>query len=121
MRNDGDGLSADIPFRIKPELALEMLNALVAEGTLPLRWVTCDEGFGPATSRKALSLTLAIEKRARASRAAWRSSSRVQVRAASTALTWKWWRAGGGRAWQAASPRCCLASRKLNSIWKRSR
>ena len=23
-----------------------MLSALVAEGTLPLRWVTCDEGFG---------------------------------------------------------------------------
>ena len=40
------GVPADTPFRTKPELALEMLGALVAEGTLPLRWVTCDEGFG---------------------------------------------------------------------------
>ena len=40
------GVPADTAFRTKPELALEMLSALVAEGTLPLRWVTCDEGFG---------------------------------------------------------------------------
>ena len=33
-------------------------------------------------------LTLAIEKRSRARSAAWRSSSRVQARAASTALMW---------------------------------
>ena len=39
------GVPADTSFRTKPELALEMLTALVAEGSLPLRWVTCDEGF----------------------------------------------------------------------------
>ena len=39
------GVPADTPFRSKPELALEMLAALVAEGSLPVRWVTCDEGF----------------------------------------------------------------------------
>ena len=39
------GVPADTPFRTKPQLALEMLTALVAEGSLPVRWVTCDEGF----------------------------------------------------------------------------
>ena len=39
------GVPADISFRSKPQLALAMLAALVAEGSLPLRWVTCDEGF----------------------------------------------------------------------------
>ncbi len=33
-------------FRTKPQLALEMLTELVAEGTLPARWVSCDEGYG---------------------------------------------------------------------------
>ena len=36
----------DTPFRTKPHLALEMPTALTAEGTLLMRWVTCDEGFG---------------------------------------------------------------------------
>lgn len=34
------------PFRTKPRLALEILTELTAEGTLPIRWMTCDEGFG---------------------------------------------------------------------------
>ena len=33
------------PFRTKPQLALDMLRALVAEASLPVRWVTCNEGF----------------------------------------------------------------------------
>ena len=33
-------------FRTKPQLALEMLTELVAEGSLPARWVSCDEGYG---------------------------------------------------------------------------
>ena len=40
------GVPADLHFRTKPQLVLEMLTALVAEGSLPVRWVTCDEGFG---------------------------------------------------------------------------
>lgn len=40
------GVPEGTPFRTKPQLALEMLTHLVAEGTLPVRWVTCDEGFG---------------------------------------------------------------------------
>ena len=40
------GVPEGIPFRTKPQLALDMLSGLVAEGTLPVRWVTCDEGFG---------------------------------------------------------------------------
>ena len=65
-------------------------------------WLDETKPRGPSSwtiSRKDLSLTLAIEKRARAWSAAWRSSRRVQVRAASTALTWQRWRAKGkGRA-----------------------
>ena len=33
-------------FRTKPQLALEMLSELVADGSLPARWVVCDEGYG---------------------------------------------------------------------------
>ena len=33
-------------FRTKPQLAPEMLTELVAEGSLPARWVVCDEGYG---------------------------------------------------------------------------
>lgn len=40
------GIPDETPFRTKPELALEMLKAAVAEGTLGFRWVTCDEDFG---------------------------------------------------------------------------
>ena len=37
--------TADLPFRTKLQLVLEMPTALVAEGSLLVRWVTCDEGF----------------------------------------------------------------------------
>ena len=40
------GVPEGTPFRTKPQLVLEMLTALTAEGVLPVRWVTCDEGFG---------------------------------------------------------------------------
>ena len=40
------GVPEGTPFRTKPQLALDMLANLVAEGTLPVRRVTCDEGFG---------------------------------------------------------------------------
>ena len=33
-------------FRTKPQLALGILTGLVAEGSLPERWVSCDEGYG---------------------------------------------------------------------------
>ncbi len=36
----------EITFKTKPELALEMLKAVVAEGTLRFRWVACDEAYG---------------------------------------------------------------------------
>ncbi len=34
------------PFKTKPSLALEMLEAAVNEGTLDFRWVACDEAYG---------------------------------------------------------------------------
>lgn len=40
------GIPDDVSFKTKPELALEMLKAAVAEGTLRFRWVTCDEDYG---------------------------------------------------------------------------
>ena len=45
-RRQRTGVPEGTAFRTKPQLALEMLTGLVAEGTLPVRWVTCDEGFG---------------------------------------------------------------------------
>ena len=33
-------------FKSKPQLALEMLRAVVAQGCLRFRWVTCDEAYG---------------------------------------------------------------------------
>lgn len=36
----------EMPFKTKPELALEMLQAMVEEGSPRFRWVTCDEWFG---------------------------------------------------------------------------
>ena len=35
----------DTRFRTKPQLALAMLTDLVTEGSLPVHWVTCAEGF----------------------------------------------------------------------------
>ena len=37
-------------FTTKPALALEMLRAVVAAGTLRFRWVTCDEAFSRDTA-----------------------------------------------------------------------
>ena len=44
-RHRRTGVPAGTSFCTKPILALEMLTELVAEGSLPVRWVTCDEGF----------------------------------------------------------------------------
>ena len=38
-----------IDFRTKPQLGLDMLRAILAEGTLPGRWLACDEAFGRST------------------------------------------------------------------------
>jgi SRSO17 transposase len=40
------GIPDGITYRTKPELALEMLQAVVAQGCLRFRWVTCDELYG---------------------------------------------------------------------------
>jgi SRSO17 transposase len=42
------GIPAETPFQPKPVLALEMLQALVRQGGLRWRWMTCDEAFGRA-------------------------------------------------------------------------
>jgi SRSO17 transposase len=36
----------DTPFRTKPELAAELVEAAMAHGDLRARWVVCDEGYG---------------------------------------------------------------------------
>jgi SRSO17 transposase len=43
------GIPNDMTFKRKPELALEMVKDVHQEGTLPGRWVTCDEAFGRST------------------------------------------------------------------------
>ncbi len=40
------GIPDDMSFKTKPALALEMLEAVMAEGTLDFQWVTCDEAYG---------------------------------------------------------------------------
>lgn len=45
MRRGQTGVLAGTPFRTKPQLALDMLNKLVAEASPPVCWVICDEGF----------------------------------------------------------------------------
>jgi len=40
------GIPDETTFKTKPQLALEMLRAVVAEGSLRFRWVTCDEVYG---------------------------------------------------------------------------
>jgi SRSO17 transposase len=40
------GIPEDTPFKTKPTLALEMLQAVVQAGTVRFHWVTCDEAFG---------------------------------------------------------------------------
>ena len=44
------GIPETTRFTTKPALALEMLRAVVAAGTLRFRWVTCDEAFSRATA-----------------------------------------------------------------------
>ncbi len=44
------GIPDDTHFKTKPELALEMLEVVMAEGTLDFRWVTCDEAYGRDTA-----------------------------------------------------------------------
>ena len=43
------GVPEEVVFQTKPELALESLKAINAEGTLSASWVTCDEAFGHST------------------------------------------------------------------------
>ena len=40
------GIPNETTYRTKPELALDMLQAVVAQGCLRFRWVTCDELYG---------------------------------------------------------------------------
>ena len=40
------GIPERTTFKTKPELALEMFQAMVDEGTLRFQWVACDEAYG---------------------------------------------------------------------------
>jgi len=40
------GVPEEIEFRTKPQLGLDMLRAILTEGSLPGRWLACDEAFG---------------------------------------------------------------------------
>lgn len=40
------GVPEEVEFRTKPQLGLDMLQAILGEGTLPGRWLACDEAFG---------------------------------------------------------------------------
>ena len=42
------GIPDDTPFQTKPALGAAMLAAVMAEGVVPFRWVTMDEGYGAA-------------------------------------------------------------------------
>ena len=44
------GIPEEITFKTKPELALEMLQAIAAHGCLRFQWVTCDELYGRSPS-----------------------------------------------------------------------
>jgi SRSO17 transposase len=44
------GIPEETTFQTKPELGLEMVQELVAEGHLPAQWVTVDEAFGRSTA-----------------------------------------------------------------------
>jgi SRSO17 transposase len=44
------GVPTDIPFKTKPTLGWEMIQAVHQAGTLRCRWVTCDEAFGRDTA-----------------------------------------------------------------------
>jgi SRSO17 transposase len=43
------GVPTDHPFKTKPELGAEMIEAVVADGHLRCQWVTADEAFGHDT------------------------------------------------------------------------
>ena len=40
------GVPAEITFQTKPTLGIDMLKKVLQEGTLPGRWLACDEAFG---------------------------------------------------------------------------
>ena len=44
------GVPEDITFKTQPTLALEMVQEVAKDGSLPLRWLTCDEAFGRDTA-----------------------------------------------------------------------
>ena len=44
------GVPTEITFKTKPALLLEMVKEVHAEGSLPFRWLTCDEAFGRDTA-----------------------------------------------------------------------
>lgn len=44
------GIPQDITFKTQPALALEMVQEVQKAGTLPFRWLTCDEAFGRDTA-----------------------------------------------------------------------
>ena len=43
------GVPKEVTFQTKPDLGLEMLEAVCQAGTLPGRWLACDEAFGRST------------------------------------------------------------------------
>ena len=43
------GVPEQIPFQTKPQIAAALVSAVMADGTLPVRWGTCDEGYGSDT------------------------------------------------------------------------
>ncbi len=43
------GVPDTLEFQTKPQLGVAMLKAIVAAGSLPGRWVACDEAFGGST------------------------------------------------------------------------
>lgn len=45
-RREKCGVPEDVEFKTKPELGWEMIQAVRRAGTLPGRWVVCDEAFG---------------------------------------------------------------------------
>lgn len=49
-RRTACGLPNDVTFTTKPALGWAMIEDVVHAGTLPCRWVACDEGFGRDTA-----------------------------------------------------------------------
>ena len=43
------GVPAQIPFQTKPQIAAALVSEVIEAGSLPVRWVTCDEGYGSDT------------------------------------------------------------------------